>query len=243
VLILKHIVCLGLMLVVLVSCVYAADYVPPSMSGIVSGTNLNSPGLPAGTPVSGVEAGNRFLAAEVSRQMMLSKDDILKNLKEYQDENYRILDGRLIEAISDMKMKMTLGVVGAILFVNAFVVWILARKMRNYSFEKYQEDLIGKQQQQIDEMSHYQQQYGGVSQMQQPTWAPQQSPQTFGMAVGQAKASEMTQMNAWQAQPAYDGAWKSPIVAQPNYSYNQEYAGQESVPEQQTQPWQQWQQE
>ena len=81
-LILKHIVCLGLMLVVLVSCVYAADDVPPSMSGIVSGTNLNSPGLPAGTPVSGVEAGNRFLAAEVSRQMMLSKDDILKNLKD-----------------------------------------------------------------------------------------------------------------------------------------------------------------
>lgn len=204
--------------------------------GLVSAADQPAGTTPVVQPQE-VEQANRYLSAEMSRQIKDSKEEMLKEMQDYQDANFLIFDQRMTDLMSDMKMKITIGAMGAVLFVNAIVAFLMMKKMRNYSFEKYQEDLIGKQQERIGELEQQKLQES-MQWMQQPSWSPQQPNETVGMRFGQAQASQMTQMNAWQAQPAYDGAWKAPIVATPDYSYAQPMQSpQQPPPQQQSSQW------
>lgn len=181
----------------------------------VSATDI--PGTSVGTTTS-IDTANKYLSAEVSKQIQASKDDTIRELKAYQDENFQMLDSRMSSTMQDVKMKTLLGVSGVALIVNALAAIIISRTYRKYSYEKYQEGIIGKQQEQMESL----QQTPGMQQMQQPVWDPQQPQETVGMYMGQSAAFDGTQMNAWQAQPAYAGAWKAPLDAQPDYDYNRE---------------------
>jgi hypothetical protein len=85
--------------------------------------------------------------------------------------------------------------------------------MKNYSYEKYLEKTLDKYKSEIEASGR---ESKGIQEMQQPQWDVQQPAQTLGNEYGQVFASQQTQMNAWQAQPTYQGAWKAPIQTQPD---------------------------
>jgi hypothetical protein len=173
---------------------------------------------PAGTtPLQNtqVDQANKYLSAEVARQMKDSKDEMLQEMKAYQDENFRIFDGRMQSLMDDSFQKVILGGIGAMLLAAGFVAYILTRYFKTYSYETYQQKLIGKQQEELEAKGLELQAMRG---MQESTWNVQPPSQTIGMQMGQAWASEATGMNQWQAQPAYDGAWRAPIETQPEFT-------------------------
>jgi len=173
---------------------------------------------PAGTtPIQNaqVDQANKYLSAEVARQMKDSKDEMLKEMQAYQDENFRIFDGRMQGLMDDSFQNVILGGIGAMLLASGFVAYVLTRYFKTYSYEMYQQKLIGKQQEQ---MQLQEEELQGLRGMQQGTWDVQPPSQTIGMQYGQPWASESTVMNQWQAQPAYDGAWRAPIETQSEFT-------------------------
>lgn len=162
------------------------------------------------------QSQNKFMAAEVAQEMRTTKQEIIDAVKQYNDENFAIFDSRMQDFMKDTKTKVALGAVGAGLIANALAAYLIMRTMKRYSYEVYQEKLIGKLQEEVQEKDNT---IAGMQQMQQPQWAPQQPTDTLGMVYGQSQASEMTQMNAWQAQPAYYGSWQPPINVVPEYSH------------------------
>lgn len=162
----------------------------------------------------GLAEGNRFLAAEVSREMRDAKDEIITSVKSYQDENFQIFDVRMTTFMTETKTKVALGAIGAALIANAIVALILFRVTRNYSYEKYLEGRLAN----FKDSGDTRPLSPGMANMQQPTWNDQVPNQTMGMIYGQEAAAQMTQMNAWQAQPAYQGAWQPPLEVEPEYN-------------------------
>lgn len=167
-----------------------------------------------------ISQANRFLAAETARQIDQMQTEITQDLQEYQDENFLILDQRMTQVMEDTKWKVLLATLGAVMVGSAIVAFFLIRSIQNYSYEKYQEKLLkrtpGDDRGVVVTNSEYAEadydpnQYAGVQEMQQNEWRPQQSYPTMSTQFGQTAASQMTQMNSWQMQPAYDGAWQSP---------------------------------
>lgn len=199
----RHIVTLLIMLVFL-PVVFAAN------STVVSPTFDINTGLPT-------DSANRFLAAEVTRQITTMQEAIVKSTNDYNDQNFILFDNRLSKALSDLRVKVALGVIGAALLVNALVAFFIMRTMKNYSYEKYQEKTIGKLQEAVQEKDRT---IEGMNQTaHQPEWFPQKTTETMGVVYGQAAANDMSQMNAWQAVPAYQGGWQAPIPVQPEYSH------------------------
>jgi hypothetical protein len=159
---------------------------------------------------------DRMLAAQTAQEIRAAKDDIISAVNAYNDENFQIFDARMDEFLKDTKTKVALGAIGASLVANALAAYLVMRTMKRYSYETYQQKLIGKMQEEAREKDN---QIAGMQQMQQPDWAPQQPQNTMGMVYGQSQASEMSQMNSWQGQPAYFGSWQSPIDVKPEYSH------------------------
>lgn len=157
-----------------------------------------------------LDQANRFLSAEVTRQLNTMKTEISTELKTHQDDNFRIFDQRMHELMEQTKWKVILGALGAFFLGAAVSTYALQKTMRNYSYEKYLEKMVEKGTMASPDFS--------MNDTQQAQWQPQQPTNTLGMQYGQQAASEMTQMNQWQAQPAYDGAWQSPVQAQPEYN-------------------------
>jgi hypothetical protein len=166
-----------------------------------------------------VDQANRFLAAEVTKQMAESQKVMVEELKANNDDNFRIFDQRMNALIQDVKMKIVLLGLGSVMIANAIVSFFLIQAWRKYSYERYLEQVIDRQ---TEELSANSAQMGEFMKTLEPTWTPQQPTETVGMRFGQAAAAEMSQMNAWQMQPVYQGAWVSP--QQPNQPYqNQPY--------------------
>lgn len=175
---------------------------------------------------------NRFLSAELARQMQAQKEDMLKALEENQDANFQLLDNRMAELMAAERMKVVVGGMGAILAANAIVALLLLKYIRRYSYEKYLEDTLGRREAELEKVNaqnaeiaklivpQAQQQpvqnpYSQAFQeVQQPAWYPQQPQETVGMKFGQEKAAQMSQMNQWQLTPNYEGAWTPPVPVQ-----------------------------
>ena len=163
-----------------------------------------------------VEQQNRLLIAEVSRQIRDMKVEISTELKTYQDENFRALDGRVDGFIIDARTKLMLGGLGVMLIANAIIALLIQRNMRRYSYETYLEGQMDPTQMLDQDVEAYGE---GFDEMQKTDWYPQEPQERLGQVYGQEQASQMTAMNEWQTQPAYQGAWESPIEAQPEYSH------------------------
>ena len=54
-----------------------------------------------------------------------------------------------------------------------------------------------------------------IGQLQQEEYMQQEPTPTMAMEYGNSQTGEMSQMNQWQTQPAYDGAWQSPQEYEP----------------------------
>lgn len=178
-----------------------------------------------------VSQANRFLSAEVQRQIRDMRDEVTEDLRGYQDENFRALDSRMVSLMADLRWQVILAAAGAMFVAGAIVTLIIMRTMRTYSYKSAIEK-------DVDGASPAGAQADGQSfeQMQQRQWNMQPHPKGMGVEYGQQFASQNTDMNKWQAQPAYDGAWRSPVQTQKETGFDQRY------PQPQPQPWegQQW---
>jgi len=88
----------------------------------------------------------------------------------------------------------------------------MIRTWRRYSYEYYLEKQLKQRDKVIETAKEEYSQ--ALAQYQQQSWSPQQPQQTLSMQVGQTEAMNMTQMNAWQMQPAYQGSWAPPKETQ-----------------------------
>lgn len=158
-----------------------------------------------------VSESNKYLSAEASRQITAAQEEMLKQINANNDENFRVFDQRMSSLMTDIKLKVIVGGIGAILIANAIVGLAFIYVTRRYSYEYYLEKVLKQhldvqkeppKQKEVEEMEK------GLAQMQQQAWAPQQPAETMSTMFGQAAASQMTDMNQWQFQPAYEGAWK-----------------------------------
>ena len=207
---LRHFVIVCLLLVILPYSILAAADTPP---GVVPVTNSLSSSAE-------IDKANKYLAAEVSRQIADSQAKSLQEMKNYNDENFQIFDGRMSELVSDMKMKFVIGGLGVVFLAMGLGTYLMMKQLKRYSYETYLEQVIEKQMlvgKPVDQPQYTEAEQQGMQQMRQQEWHPQQSQQTIGMDMGQQWASEQTAMNQWQAQPAYDGSWKAPIETVPQY--------------------------
>jgi len=151
---------------------------------------------------------SRLAAAEILKQMGSMKADIIAATNANNDANVAILDQRSQQMLADTRQRVIIGGIGAILVANAIVALFMIRTWRRYSYEYYLEKQL-KQRDKVIETAK--EEYNQVlAQYQQQSWAPQQPQQTLSMQVGQTEAMNMTQMNAWQMQPAYQGSWAPP---------------------------------
>lgn len=169
-----------------------------------------------GEAFSGQTEGNRYLSAELSKNMAQQKEDIIKAVNSNNDDNFREFDARINTYLNNVKMKITLAAAGASLIATAIAALFMMRQFKHYSYETYQAKIINKQ---INEKAAEGNDQKGLEQLQQPVWNPQQPGDTLSMHVGQTQAAQMTQMNAWQAQAAYGGGWQSPLETQQEYNH------------------------
>ena len=161
----------------------------------------------------GQAEGNKFLAAEVTRQMGVAKTDIIQAVNDNNDQNFMFFDSRMGQLMADIKMKTVLAAIGAAMVANAIITIVLLRTIKNYSYEKYLEDTLEKyktHQEVIDSPSK------GMSGMQEQQWNVQQPADTLGNIYGQEFAGQATQMNQWLAQPN-SGAWRAPVDTQQEF--------------------------
>jgi hypothetical protein len=162
--------------------------------------------------LTGQDASNRFLSAEVTRQMQASQKAIIEEVKNHNDQNFQIFDARMNSMMTDIRTKSILGVIGAALIASGISTLVILRIVRNYSYEKYQEGLLAKYAEQEDSRLRDR----GLEQMQQSSWETQQQANNITAQIGVAAVANQSQMNSWQGTPSHDGAWRSPDI-QPEY--------------------------
>jgi len=247
---LKHIVIFATLLVVLVG-VASAELIQNTLGGTPQGTTSippadlsSSSSTPAANAVQAqIDQANRYLSAEVAQQIKKAVDNAEVNIKANNDDNFRLMDGRMTTYIDHVKQTVILGGIGAVLVAQALIGIILMRMWRRYSYEYYQEQIIKKQQVEIEVKDT---EMNALKELQQQSWQWQQSQETLGMKMGQTEAMNMSQMNQWQMQPAYAGSWapQPEATQQPYNPYPREpYAEQQPTqqnPQQTQQAQQQW---
>ena len=207
---LSKIVTFSLLLFLLINVVSAAD--PPQGSGQGNTVAL----VPASTsPVTTVDQANKFLAAEVTRQMKQSQEEMLAALSNTNDINFIEFDKRVQAFTVTAKQQIIIGGIGAVLVANALIGLALIWVFRRYSYEYYQQKMLEAKEQEIEAVKR---DLKGFQELQQPAWNMQQPQQTVGMQYGQQMAGDMSMMNQWQTQPAYAGSWTSPQETSKEYA-------------------------
>ena len=171
-----------------------------------------------GEPSSGVSSTaeqNRYLTAEAKKELATMKDELLVALQENQDLNFGTLDSRMVQLMADIRIKIILAGIGAVIAAQSLFVYLLLRSFKSYSYETYLEKILGEklgQTQSVSQTQDLQQQ--GLDQMQEQQWYPQEVQPTISTEYGQVAASDMSYMNEWQHQPVYDGAYQAPPPSQ-----------------------------
>lgn len=136
---------------------------------------------------------SRYLSAEAQREIRNSFDEVSTDLKNYQDENFRLLDNEMRNVVRTAVQRMVIGVIGAIMIGGGLMALLIYRITKRYSLKDY-EDRI----RQLEESQQS---------VQQDTWVMPQE-QTFSGQYGQSTASNASVFNNWQAQPPYQGGWE-----------------------------------
>jgi len=190
--VISKIVIVGVLLLVLSSVAYAVGEDPAVQAGI--------------------EQSNRFLSAELSRTMKTQQDEIIKAANANNDENFRIFDSRMSSLMSDIKMKLIVGGVGAMLLAAGIVSLLIHWSTKRYSYEAYLQKVIGLQQGQLEKLER-----GGVQEMQQRMWtygAPTSGLTAQGV-LDQEQAGAQSGFNAWQHDSVRPGYWTPPSEDSP----------------------------
>lgn len=177
------------------------------------------------------EQANKFLSAELSRQIKTEMETVKQQINDNNDENMRMLDSRMANIIIDVKQKIILGTLGAILVAQAIIGLAMMYVWRRYSFEYYQSKIIQGQKEELEAMKS-ERDVQGIATLQQADWQMQQVQETAATRFGQAAAANVSMMNQWQTQPAYQGAWVSPQQVQ-----KMPAAPQQQYPQQQYPQW------
>jgi hypothetical protein len=172
-----------------------------------------------------VDEANRYLSAEVTRQMTSMKADIIQEIKSNQDENFRIFDGRMTLFMEDTKNSVTIGMLGAAILANGIVGFAMMYFMRKYSYEGYLKELSERQQKELLDIQQVSKEdinrdLRGIQEMQAEARQVQVPTETLGMQYGQQVVGNVSEMNRWQGIPAYQGAWSAPqdnVVRRTNY--------------------------
>lgn len=176
------------------------------------------PTLENSQEATSIDQANRFLSAEATRQIRSAKDEMLTEMKEYQDQNFGILDARMHELMQDIRMKVMLATLGVILLAQGLAAYIMMRSFKNNSYEAFLEKTLADTGKNVTaETEPTARELQGVVQQQEKEWRPQQPAQTYGAQMGQAAASNQSMANEWQTEPAYAGAWESPVRAEKEY--------------------------
>lgn len=171
-----------------------------------------------------VDQANRYLSAENTKAIEKMKVDILAEMTKYNDENFRIFDTRMQNLMVDVKMRLIVGSLGVILLANGVVALVMIWVTRNYSYEAYLTKIAKQNQVRVDspenakKLERDMQQING---MKQEAWQEQQPTPTMAMKYGEAEVANMSDMNRWQQQPAYQGAWVPPQQHTQQYGYGQ----------------------
>jgi hypothetical protein len=157
-----------------------------------------------------VDEANRYLSAELNKQLKSMQEDMLKQVNANNDENFRQFDGRMTRFMDDMRWKVLIGGLGVMILAGALMAYFLHLTTKRYSYEAYQQKIIGMQQQELD---RYKAHIGqGVEQMQQQSWEygrPEQGLTATGVMT-QEQAATQSQVNEWQYDAPYQGAWVPP---------------------------------
>lgn len=197
---------LCLILLVLAPAVFAQDAIDVSQ-------------LP-GSVQQQVEASNRFLSAEVGKQIRSANEQTLQELKDYQTENFVELDMRMSTIAEDMKKKLILGGIGAMLLASGIVAIVYMWITKRYSYEVYLQNYITEMHKKYEPLKDGEQkiiplqaknaqQERIMAEMQQRDWQygrPTQGLTATGV-IDQSQAADYSQLNEHQYNPAYAGAW------------------------------------
>jgi hypothetical protein len=199
-----------LVVMVLLPNGYAAPGDLPEISPDTETTNTAPPTL--------AEA-NRFLSAEATKAIKKSQDELLQSLIANQDANTLALDNEMRNLMNDIRMKVILGVLGVIILAQGIAAYFLVVSFKNNSYERYLEEQLALADARRMETSPTARELQGVVEHQQQEWQPQAPSQSYGAQLGQTGASQQTMANQWQTEPAYAGAWESPV--QPYQEYQE----------------------
>jgi hypothetical protein len=148
-----------------------------------------------------VDTTSRLLTAQVIQQMEQQKQEMLVELKAYQDENFLALDGQMRQLMNDTKTKVFVGGIGVILVANAIVAIVMTYFWRKYSYQTYVEQ-YGAAMQQHAVQAPGQQSWEGFTQPPLDNITSQ---------IGEGPAAQVNRMNEWQSKPAYSGSWVPPV--------------------------------
>jgi hypothetical protein len=197
------------LLMVLIVGVHAEGEVVSAQGGIVT-TDMSS--------------ANRFLAAENAKAIDKMQQNVVDALIKNNDDNVRILDQRVAQMEADTKQRVIIGGVGAILIANALIGIVYVWATRRYSYEHFLEKML---QRKVAEMKLPEAMPApAVIPMSQgqmdaaaPTWVQPVPEQTVSTMLGQQTAANLSDMNQWQFNPAYEGSWSRPgnVVSQVNW--------------------------
>jgi len=176
--------------------------------------------------VTTIDTANKYLTAEskkeIQAQMKIVQDELIAN----NDNNFRELDVRMFTLMEEVRTKVIVGGMGAVFVAQAIGMFLLLNSMKKNSFEAYLTKLLEAQGAAPPmQASISPQEAKTLEQLQQGEWSPQDESNTMATQYGAAQAGEMSQMNQWQTQPVYDGAWRSPQEYEP---YIERYTPDES---------------
>ena len=172
--------------------------------------------------VTTIDTANKYLTAEAKKeiqsQMNVVQDALIKN----NDDNFRELDARMFELMEEVRTKVIVGGIGAVFVAQAIGMFLLMSSMKRNSYEAFVEKLakehglIPENQAELGEKER-----AMLEQLQQMEYMQQEPQPTMAQQYGVSRTGEMSQMNQWQTQPIYDGAWQSPQEYEP---YIERYA-------------------
>ena len=156
---------------------------------------------PTGIPSQNTQSEPaRFLSAEAQRLIQNEFNQLETDLKAYQDENFIALDGQMKTTMTEIQQRLVIGGIGAILLAGSIIAFFMFHLARKYSYEKYLEGQLERQQNEayVDP---------SLQQMQQNQWQ-QQPGVSIGNEQGQTFASNASAFNNWQVQSPYEGGWE-----------------------------------
>lgn len=151
---------------------------------------------------------NKFLSAEVTKQMKIMKEETVTELKSYQDENFAVFDARIANFLDDAQIKFLLAAIGTTLLTSGIVTYLLLNRIKNSSYEAHQSKIINNQQEQIQELQT------NINEMQSQNWYPQE---TYDEPLTQGQVSDQSRMNSWQSTSVSQNSWESPVKKEKNY--------------------------